>query len=328
MANKAKKSGGRRAAAKRSDKPRRVVVIGAGRMGADIALAFARGGWSCDVIDTDRGVRERASSYWRRELKRLRSSNAIGLLRIHGRADTVEWRSVDLAIECVFEELGLKHKVLKEIEPLMPRNAIIATNTSSLRITDITSVLKDASRAAGLHFSVPSHVMLAVEITRGRKTSARTMTRLTSWMRDMNKVPIVINRDVPGMVINRIQHAMYREIYNLIDQGVATAETIDLAVRFGFGFRYSILGPVVSRDIHGLPVHLAVSEQLYPTLHNGKTPSRRLKQLVRDGHHGVRTGRGFYRWDKKTVGSRMTHFTELLEDTLKRIKRPGQPTEF
>jgi 3-hydroxybutyryl-CoA dehydrogenase len=323
MANNKKKS-----SAKQAARPRHAVVIGAGRMGADIALAFVLGGWTCDVVETDQSVRERAGSYWRQELKRLRSSRTISLLKMHAQADTVDWKLVDLAVECVFEDVKLKHKVLKSIEPRLRRDAIIATNTSSLRITEVTSVLKDATRAAGLHFSVPSHVMLAVEITRGRKTSDRTMAKLTSWMKDMNKVPIVINRDVPGMVINRIQHAMYREIYHLIDEGIATVETIDLAVRFGFGFRYSILGPVVSRDIHGLPIHLAVSEQIYPTLHNGKTPSKKLRQLVKDGHHGVRTGRGFYRWDPKTVGSRLTHFTELLEGTLKRVKRRGQPTEF
>jgi 3-hydroxybutyryl-CoA dehydrogenase len=312
----------------RATRPRHAVVIGAGRMGADIALAFALGGWHCDVVETDQGVRERAGAHWRQELKRLRASRASGLLRMHAETETADWKRADLAIECVFEDLEIKRKLLKSIEPRMRRDAIIATNTSSLRITDVTSALKDASRAAGLHFSVPSHVMLAVEITRGRRTSDGTMKKLTSWMTDMGKVPIVINRDVPGMVINRIQHAMYREIYHLIDEGIATVETVDLAVRFGFGFRYWMLGPVVSRDIHGLPVHLAVSEQIYPTLHNGKAPSKKLRQLVKDGHHGVRTGRGFYRWDPKTVKSRMLHFTELLEDTLKRVKRRGKPTEF
>jgi 3-hydroxybutyryl-CoA dehydrogenase len=312
----------------RAARPRHAIVIGAGRMGADIALAFALSGWQCDVVETDPSVREYAASHWRQELKRLRKSRTIGRLRMHAEAETMGWKQADLAVECVFENLALKHRLLRSIEPRMRRDAIIATNTSSLRITDVTSVLKDASRAAGLHFSIPSHVMLPVEITRGRRTSDGTMKKLTSWVTDMGKVPIVINRDVPGMVINRIQHAMYREIYHLIDEGIATVETVDLAVRFGFGFRYWMLGPVVSRDIHGLPVHLAVSEQIYPTLHNGKIPSRKLRQLVKDGHHGVRTGRGFYRWDPKTVGSRLTHFTKLLEDTLRRVRRPGQPTEF
>jgi 3-hydroxybutyryl-CoA dehydrogenase len=305
-----------------------IVVVGAGRMGADIALNFVIAGWHCDVIEPDAKVRDRASAYWRQELKRL-GKNALGLqLHMHADDSALNWPTVDLALEAVFENLKLKHAILKEIETKVRRDTLIATNTSSLKITDVTSVLKHADRSAGLHFMIPAHVMLAVEITRGRKTAAATMNRLVSWMTAMGKVPIVLNRDVQGMLINRIQHAMYREIYHLIDEGIVTAETVDLAVRFGFGFRYPILGPVVSRDIHGLPVHLAVSQQIYPTLHNGTTPSRKLSQLVKQGHHGVRTGRGFYTWDPKTTEKRLLHFTKLLEQGLRRVKQRGRPTEF
>jgi 3-hydroxybutyryl-CoA dehydrogenase len=309
-------------------RPRHVVVVGAGRMGADIALNFAIAGWRCDVIEPDAKVRERAAAYWQRELKRLGKAARGRTLRLHADGAALEWPAVDLAVEAVFENLKLKHAVLKQIETKVRRDTLIATNTSSLKISDVTSVLKHADRSAGLHFMIPAHVMLAVEITRGRNTAAATMNKLVSWMTAMGKVPIVLNRDVPGMLINRIQHAMYREIYHLIDEGIATAEAVDLAVRFGFGFRYPILGPVVSRDIHGLPVHLAVSKKIYPTLHNGTTPSRKLCQLVKQGHHGVRTGRGFYQWDPKTTERRLIHFTKLLEQSLRRVKQRGKPTEF
>ena len=309
-------------------RPKHVVLVGAGRMGADIALAFATGGWRCDVIECDAKVRGRAARHWRQEFKRLGITALGHEPRLHADGNSLDWSTVDLAVESVFEELKLKHAVLREIEPRLRPDAVIATNTSSLRISEVTSVLKHRGRGAGLHFMIPAHVMLAVEVTRGRKTSASTMARLVSWIKAMGKVPIVLNRDVPGMLINRIQHAMYREIYHLIDQGVATPETVDLAVRFGFGFRYPILGPVVSRDIHGLPVHLAASKQIYPTLHNGTAPSKKLSRLVKQGHHGVRTGRGFYRWNPRTTQARLTQFTELLEQSLRRVKRRGQPTEF
>jgi 3-hydroxybutyryl-CoA dehydrogenase len=305
-----------------------VVVFGAGRMGADIALAFLAGGWQCDVIERDAKVRERAGLHWLKELKRLGIAGRMGKLRLHADSASLDWSTVELAVESVFEDLKLKHAVLKEIEAKVRQDAVIATNTSSLRISDVTSVLKHGGRSAGLHFMIPAHVMLAVEVTRGRKTTAGTMAKLVSWMKAMGKVPIVLNRDIPGMLINRIQHAMYREIYHLIDEGVATAEMVDLAVRFGFGFRYPILGPVVSRDIHGLPVHLAASQQIYPTLHNGTTPSKKLSRLVKQGHHGVRTGRGFYQWDPQTTEQRLVHFTKLLEQGLRLVKRRGEPTEF
>jgi 3-hydroxybutyryl-CoA dehydrogenase len=297
-------------------------------MGADIALAFAAGGWRCDVIEPSAEVRKTARLHWRKEMKRLGIAAAGREIGLHADSASLDWRTVDLAVESVFEDIRLKHAVLKEIEAKVRRNVVIATNTSSLRITEVTSVLKHPGRSAGLHFMIPAHVMLAVEVTRGRQTTPGTMAKLVNWMKAMGKVPIVLNRDVPGMLINRIQHAMYREIYHLIDEGVATAETVDLAVRFGFGFRYQILGPVVSRDIHGLPVHLAASKEIYPTLHNGTTPSKKLSRLVEQGHYGVRTGRGFYRWDRRTIEKRLTHFTELLEQSLRRVKRRGVPTEF
>jgi 3-hydroxybutyryl-CoA dehydrogenase len=297
-------------------------------MGADIAIAFARNGWKCEVTETDPEVRKHAAGYWDKELRRLKSGAAKRRIRIHESHDSVPWKDADLVIEAVFEDLKLKHRLWRDIEPRVRADTIIATNTSGLRVQDVVRPLERPQRSAGLHFSVPAHVMLVVEVTRGPKTSTATIKKLLGWMESMGKVAVVLNRDVPGMLINRIQHAMYREIYHLIDSGIATAEDIDLAVRFGFGFRYNIVGPVVSRDIHGLPIHLATAKNLLPTLHNGRKPSATLEKLVAQGHHGVKTGRGFYKWDPKTVDARMTEFTRLLESGIARTKRRGQPTEF
>ncbi|WP_375459693.1 3-hydroxyacyl-CoA dehydrogenase family protein [uncultured Enterovirga sp.] len=305
-----------------------VVVVGAGRMGADIALAFAIGGWRCKVVESDPAIRDRARAYWQREMSRLAENLGGGTIACHASLGDADLPAADLVVEAVFEDLELKHALLDEIEPRVGPGAILATNTSSLRITDVTSRLKLRERSAGLHFMVPAHVMPAVEITRGDHTSDRTMAQLVSWMKQMEKVPIVLDRDITGMLINRIQHAMYREIYHLIDEGYACPQMVDLAVRFGFGLRYHILGPVVSRDIHGLPVHLAASREIYPTLHNGSEPSRRLRELVEDGHRGVTTGKGFYEWDPDTVPDRLKRFSELLEETIARMTRRGEPTEF
>ncbi len=308
--------------------PRTVVVIGAGRMGADIVLAFAMGGWNCEVVETDAGMRQRAKAYWPKELARLRAKSSLRRIRLHADLAPVSWKAAHLVIEAVTENLALKHRLLRKVEALAGRRALIVTNTSSLRIADVTRPLRHAERSAGLHFMLPSHVMLAVEVTKGPKTSAATMRRLLGWMDELGKVPIVLARDVPGMLINRVQHAMFREIYHLIDSGIVRPEDVDRAVRFGFGFRYQYAGPVVSRDIHGLPVHLATARAIVPTLHNGKAPGVLLRKLVAAGHHGVRTGRGFYQWDTRTVGRRLEHYSRLMEGALGRVKRRGEPTEF
>ena len=319
---------GRRTEPAASAAPRRVVVIGAGRMGADIALAFARAGWHCETVESVPAVRERAQARWQAETRRLRDTAARARLTMRESLQSIAPGHVDLVIEAITEDLALKHQLLIEIERRVGARTLIVTNTSGLRIGDVTGVLQRPQRSAGLHFMIPAHVMLAVEVTRAEHTSPATMRRLVGWMQEMGKVPLVLNRDIPGMLINRIQHAMYREIYHLIDSGVATPEDVDRAVRFGFGFRYGILGPVVSRDIHGLPVHLATSRNLYPTLHNGTEPSRTLERLVAQGHHGVTTGQGFYTWDPATTEARLDEFSRLLERALKRVKRVGEPTEF
>ena len=316
--------GGRRAPVK----AQRVLILGAGRMGADIALAFGRAGWHCEVVEAAPDMQSRARRRWRAELRRLRDAKAGDRMRLHAALADVPEQPFDLVVEAVFEDLKLKHRLLAEVEARVGARTIIATNTSGLRISDVMRRLARPQRAAGLHFMVPAHVMLAVEITRSEQTSAATMRRLTGWMKAMGKVPLVLERDAPAMLINRIQHAMYREISHLIDTGAVSARDVDRAVRFGFGFRYPIIGPVVSRDIHGLPVHLAASRQIYPTLHNGKNPSPTLTRLVAQGHHGVTTGRGFYQWDPATVDRRLRKFTELLETSLARMKRIGEPTEF
>ena len=308
--------------------PKHVLILGAGRMGADIALAFAIGGWRCDVVEPDARVRERVVAYWAKELARLRKKSRGRNMRLHASPDAIDGRTADLAIEAVPEDLQAKHEILRQLERMVGPKTIIATNTSSLRITEVTSVLNKPARGAGFHFSVPAHVMLIAEITKGDKTSDSTIRKLTQWTHELGKVPLLVKRDVPGMLINRIQHAMYREIYNLIDSGIATPHDIDCAVRFGFGFRYNIIGPVMSRDIHGLPVHLATAKQLYPTLHNGQAPAKVLVDLVDKGHHGVTTGRGFYEWPKKTTAKRLERFATLLDESYKRIERFGEPSDF
>jgi 3-hydroxybutyryl-CoA dehydrogenase len=307
-------------------KQKAVAILGAGRMGADMALAFAQGGWRCEIVETDPARAKLAQKNWKQECPRLGIPRAA--ISLHAAYDAVDWRAVDLLIEAVTENLALKHRLLRMLEPKLRRDAVIATNTSGLRIGDVTRVLKHPARSGGMHFMVPAHVMLPVEVTQGPKTSKATLAKLVRWTTALGKLPVVLKRDVPGMLINRIQHAMYREIYHLIDTGVVTPRDVDLAVRFGFGFRYNIVGPMASRDIQGVAVHLATSKNLYPTLHNGRKSPRILERLVKQKRFGVRTGQGFYKWDAKSKDGRMRSYTRLLEESLARMKRVGEPMEF
>ena len=166
----------------KNSKARCVTIIGAGRMGADMAIAFARAGWRCDVVETSAAMRKRAAAYWAREGKRLRAASVLKRIRLHADLDAVPWKEMDLVIEAVFEDLALKHELLRDIEPRVRADTLICTNTSGLRVRDVVKPLKKQARSAGLHFSVPAHVMMVVEVTRGPKTADATMKKLLGWM--------------------------------------------------------------------------------------------------------------------------------------------------
>jgi 3-hydroxybutyryl-CoA dehydrogenase len=214
------------------------------------------------------------------------------------------------------EILRVKQCVLAELSRFAPKDTIITTNSSSLRLADVVAHVPQKGRTAGLHWLTPAHIAPLVEVVRGRQTSDRTIRRLNAWLSELGKLTINLNRDVTGMLVNRVQHAMMREAFNMIDRGIVSAEDIDAAVRFGFGFRYMACGPVRQRDLNGLTIHLQAAAQIYPTLHNGSQPARCLANRVRAGHVGTHAGRGFYAWNARTLTGDIARIDALMRRAL------------
>lgn len=286
------------------------VVVGGGKMGGEIAPMLACGGWRVHVVEPDAQVRAGLRARALGTAKLLGAPRAsAGRVLAHAALESVPWREVALVIEAAPERLAVKRALFARIEALAPARTIITTNSSSLRVTDIATVLDRPARAAALHFLAPVAVVPLVEIVRGEKTGAATIRRLNQWMQALGRMPVNLARDVPGMLVNRVQHAMMREIVDLIDRGVVTVDDVDRAVRFGFGFRLAVCGPLRQRDLNGLLIHLQSAEQIYPDLASGKRPGRMLARLVAAGHTGARAGRGFHRWDR----SRLAAETEAYE---------------
>jgi 3-hydroxybutyryl-CoA dehydrogenase len=287
-------------------------------MGGDIAAVFAAGGWTAHVCEPAARVR---GSLPRRAAAALASLRAApsAARRIHSHVElaALPWAGIALVVEAVPEQLALKQRVFRDIEALAPRGAILTTNSSSLRLTEVAAKLRYKDRAAGMHWLTPAHMAPVVEVVRGRATSARTIRTLNAWLADLGKLPVNLNRDVPGMIVNRVQHSMLREAFHLVDSGIATPEDIDRAVRYGFGFRYVACGPIRQRDLNGLVIHHAAAAQIYPTLHGGKKPPRCLARLVARGHVGSATGRGFYRWNPATLARTLRDYDARLGAALK-----------
>ena len=306
---------------------RRVVaIIGGGKMGADIAAVLARGGWQVHLQEPAAAMRASAPQRFRAALKYLRGSRAAAArLQIHAELQDLPWSRVALVIEAAPEQLALKRDLFKRIEALAAPSAVLTTNTSSLPLAKVMSKVRRKERVAILHWSTPAYMAPLVEIVRGERTSAGTIRRINAWMRSLGKLPVNLNRDVDGMIINRVQHAMMREALSLVDRGIASLEDIDIAVRYGFGFRYVVTGPVRQRDLNGLVINHRAATQIYPTLNNSRRPPRALADRVRKGHVGVTVGRGFYAWDTRELGRYVKRYQRTLAQVLRLMRAFDHP---
>jgi 3-hydroxybutyryl-CoA dehydrogenase len=263
-------------------------------MGAGIALVFARAGCGVSLYARRRSTLERAR-------KRIRS--VLGLLETSSRARHADSRIVttrslvraargaELVVESVAEDMKAKRDVLARVEQLAP-GALLATNTSSLRIGDLASALERRAAFAGLHWFNPPELVDLVEIVPGPETAPGTVDALGAWAGSLGKVPILVRRDVPGFVANRLQYALLREAYALVEAAVVSHAEVDAAVRFGLGPRWAAVGPFESMDLAGLDVHHEVARRLFPTLADSDAPPTGLARLVAEGNLGTKTGCG------------------------------------
>ncbi|WP_459615925.1 3-hydroxyacyl-CoA dehydrogenase NAD-binding domain-containing protein [Bordetella sp. 2513F-2] len=273
----------------------RLAVIGAGAMGSGIAALFAAKGADVALIDPVDGALDRARGHIARQLQVLQADPAAES-RIRCAPGMDAARDAELVIEAVPETLELKREVFAQLDGLCAPQAVFATNTSGLSINAIAQAVARRDRFVGTHFFTPADVIPLVEVVRNDATSDDTVARVMEALRAVGKRPVLVRRDIPGFIANRIQHALAREAISLLEQGVASAEDIDEVVKWSLGLRLALSGPLEQRDMNGIDVHCAIAEYLYPDLENRTTPSALLRSKVRDGELGAKAGQGFYAW--------------------------------
>jgi 3-hydroxybutyryl-CoA dehydrogenase len=262
--------------------PAEVAVIGAGAMGAGIARVFADAGASVRLCARRETSLEDARPRLGENPDRVRTTTS------HDEAlDRAE-----LVVETIVEELGPKRELLQRAEEVAAPDAILTTNTSSLPLAPLAAALRRPERFAGLHWLNPPELVELVEVVGAEATAPGTIDALVDWMRQLGKEPVVVRRDVPGFVANRLQYALLREAYALVDEGVASFEDVDRAVVHGLGSRWAAIGPFETTDLAGLDVHAAVAANLWPELANGSEPSPTIARLLETGALGVKNGRG------------------------------------
>ena len=191
-------------------------------------------------------------------------------------------------------------------------DAVLCSNSSSFPISAIAAGLPGARRMLGLHYFMPAHLVPLVEVVLGAQSDPALGESLCGFVRGCGMVPVLVRKDLPGFLANRLQHALAREAFALIDAGVATVEDVDAAVRFGFGFRFLAAGPMLQRDHAGLDVHCAAAATMYPDLASNTVPSPSLSTRVEQGKLGMKTGEGFYKWTSQSIAAERKRYDTLL----------------
>jgi len=280
-----------------------ISVIGAGTMGHGIAQVAAANGFRVLLNDVDREALARGVQSIERNLakginlgKLTEVDRDRTLQQIHGTTKLEECAEADLIIEAAPEKLDLKREILRQLESLSDRAFIFASNTSSLSISEIARSAKRPEAVVGMHFFNPVHIMRLVEIVVGDKTSAETIDTITAVGKRLRKEPIVV-KDVPGFASSRLGVALGLEAMRMLEQGVASARDIDIAMELGYNHP---MGPLKLTDLVGLDVRLSIAEYLHSELGSETfRPPEVLRRMVSEGKLGKKTGEGFYDWSKE-----------------------------
>jgi len=284
---------------------KKIAVLGAGLMGHGIAQVAAQvAKYEVSLRDVKQEFLDNGLKMINDSLQRFLKKGTISekevnetLSRIHPTLDMKKAvADADLIIEAVPENLEIKKPTLAEADKLAKKDAIIASNTSSISITELASAIKRPENFCGMHFFNPPQLMQLIEIVRGGKTSDETINTIVEVTKKMGKEPVVVKKDVAGFVVNRILIPALNEAIALVDGGVATPEDIDKAIKLGLNWP---MGPLTLLDYLGLDTTLAIAEELQKDLDPKFHPNPLLRQMVRAGLLGRKTGKGFYNWEKK-----------------------------
>ena len=299
-----------------------VAVIGTGTMAAGIAAGFIAK--SIPVITFGRS-KEKADACLR---KAIALAEKIGLSGENSQKQSSEifssqttevleawesWDDCEWIIETVAENLALKQAIFKHLDTVVPAHIPIGSNSSGYPISKIAQDLQTANRMMGAHYFMPAEVVPLVEIVLGEKTDPDIAEQVCQLYRAIDKKPVLVKKDIPGFLANRIQHALMREALSLVEEGIASPEDIDDAVRYSFGFRYAAVGPMTQKEISGWDGMANAAKEIYPSLSNITTLPSKLVTLMDHGKTGMKAGEGFRKWTSEEIKQTSDSYSKRLK---------------
>ena len=285
-----------------------VAIFGSGLMGSGIAQVFATNGIKVRISSRN-PANSNAHDTIKKNLDTMADNGAFDRKRIQGVLDNIEISSdkeyvlkdANLVIENIPEDMELKQNLFKELDEICSPDTILASNTSVMSITEIGSKCKNRNRIVGTHFWNPPFLIPLVEIVKTEFTSDEVMERVFQIMKSVGKKPVKVNKDVPGFLANRLQHALWREAISIVEKGIADAKTVDEAIKYSFGLRIPQLSPMENADMVGTDLTLSIHSYILKHIENSTEPSPLLKEKVEKGELGFKTGIGFQQWSDEDI---------------------------
>ncbi len=290
-------------------KPFNIAIIGGGLMGHGIAQEFAQHGYEVTIFEKDGDRRNGIPGRIEANLKLLAEQGVMkdeaveaALKRIHvSDAFEAAVEGAEYVVEAVFEDLPLKQAIFRRLDQVCPPEVILASNSSSFTPTDYATGTTYPGRILGTHYFNPPYLVPLVEVVKGPATSEEAVTRATTLLKGLGKKVVLVRKESAGFIANRIQIALFREAFNVVEQGIATPEEVDLAIKNSFGRRLGVMGPFEQCDIIGADLKLAIYKALIPHISHSQTPPPILETRVAKGKLGIKTGEGFYRWTPESA---------------------------
>lgn len=282
---------------------RKILVYGAGMMGKNIALVLSSMPnvqvlvYDIRQVDMKTAMRDNLKPFLDAGMISVQEfERRIGQVEFTGELNEELGEELDLVIECVFEDMALKQRVFAELERICRRDTLMCTNTSVMSPTEISANMKYRDRFMGTHFWNPAHLVPLVEVVKSDATSSEAAETVVSFLTACGKKAVLCQKDVPGFIANRMQHALWREAISIVENGIADAATVDIAVKNSFGLRLAQLGPLENADMAGLDLTWNIHNYVLKYLEDSHQPSKLLTDYKEKGNLGFKTGEGFYRW--------------------------------